>query len=586
MKLIIEDDEGRKTVIPLVRDEISIGRHESSTIRLTERNVSRRHARILKKNGHVLIEDIGSRYGVKVNGDRIDHQTVLFDGDHVQIGDYGLSVEGVPRPRATETMPALTRERMDEAQRAAEESTPIGAPADAGKVIPPERMPHLMGLAGAVWGEELPLSRTIMTFGRWPDANDLVIDHPTVARTHGKLKFEGGAWRIYDHQSEEGTRVNGRLVTVATVQPGDTIEIGAVSFRFCAPGDDFKPPRVGLVSAAGDTQVIRIRRPKRGLYIGLTVAVLVVVGVAVAWQFAGGERVAPVAEPRGLCEKADAALTARQWPEAVKALEEAQKLQMPCAFTVETALKNARTNHTSKGHLEQAEAQLQSGAFRAALHSLSLVSSESVYSDAAKAKSSEAKLAAVKQLSLDVQTALDGSDTAAATRALNELQSIDPDAPTLAFLQKQLAEKTAGKPEKKEEKPLEAGPSPKPAALESPTPAPKVVKMEEKKPEEKKPEPSSAPADRDQVAQVAIQEGIALMSQGDLKSGIEKLKFAIAQKPRSDLIALAHKNIGVGYAKAHQPEEAISHLKIYLRLKPDAPDREVIERLVQQAEQK
>ena len=67
---------------------------------------------------------------------------------------------------------------------------------------------------------------------------------------------------------------------------------------------------------------------------------------------------------------------------------------------------------------------------------------------------------------------------------------------------------------------------------------------------------------------------------------IEKLKFAIAQKPRSDLIALAHKNIGVGYAKAHQPEEAISHLKIYLRLRPDAPDREMIEKLVEQVEQK
>src|SRR6202040_939631 len=32
MKLIIEDDEGRKTVVPLVRDEITIGRQEGNTI--------------------------------------------------------------------------------------------------------------------------------------------------------------------------------------------------------------------------------------------------------------------------------------------------------------------------------------------------------------------------------------------------------------------------------------------------------------------------------------------------------------------------------------------------------------------------
>jgi len=39
-KLIIEDDEGHTTVVPLVKEEITIGRKEGNTIRLTERNVS------------------------------------------------------------------------------------------------------------------------------------------------------------------------------------------------------------------------------------------------------------------------------------------------------------------------------------------------------------------------------------------------------------------------------------------------------------------------------------------------------------------------------------------------------------------
>jgi len=69
MKLIIEDDEGRKTVVQLVRDEITIGRQDGNTIRLTERNVSRRHARLVKENGNVLIEDLGSYNGVRVNGE-------------------------------------------------------------------------------------------------------------------------------------------------------------------------------------------------------------------------------------------------------------------------------------------------------------------------------------------------------------------------------------------------------------------------------------------------------------------------------------------------------------------------------------
>src|SRR6266513_3424674 len=94
MKLIIEDDEGRKTVVPLVRDEITIGRQDGNTIRLTERNVSRRHARLVKENGHVLIEDLGSYNGVRVNGEKITGPTRIKEGDLVEIGDYDLGIQG------------------------------------------------------------------------------------------------------------------------------------------------------------------------------------------------------------------------------------------------------------------------------------------------------------------------------------------------------------------------------------------------------------------------------------------------------------------------------------------------------------
>ncbi|HZI08024.1 MAG TPA: FHA domain-containing protein, partial [Archangium sp.] len=93
LKLIIEDDEGRKTVVPFVRDEITIGRQEGNTIRLTERNVSRRHARLVRQNGHVLVEDLGSYNGVRINGERIQGQTEIRDGDLIQIGDYDLAVQ-------------------------------------------------------------------------------------------------------------------------------------------------------------------------------------------------------------------------------------------------------------------------------------------------------------------------------------------------------------------------------------------------------------------------------------------------------------------------------------------------------------
>jgi pSer/pThr/pTyr-binding forkhead associated (FHA) protein len=94
-KLIIEDDEGKTTVVPVSRGEISIGRMEGNTIRLMERNVSRRHARLLRESGAVFIEDLNSFNGVKINGERIDKRLEVKEGDLVEIGDYHLALQSV-----------------------------------------------------------------------------------------------------------------------------------------------------------------------------------------------------------------------------------------------------------------------------------------------------------------------------------------------------------------------------------------------------------------------------------------------------------------------------------------------------------
>src|SRR5262244_3290850 len=92
-KLIIQDDEGKTIVVPLIRDEFTIGRKEGNTIRLTERNVSRKHARIVKANGSVVVEDLDSYNGVKVNGTRIQGRVAVNESDRIQIGDYLLELK-------------------------------------------------------------------------------------------------------------------------------------------------------------------------------------------------------------------------------------------------------------------------------------------------------------------------------------------------------------------------------------------------------------------------------------------------------------------------------------------------------------
>src|SRR5512142_2295616 len=125
-KLIIQDDEGKTTVVPLIRDEITIGRKEGNTIRLTERNVSRRHARIVKANGAVVVEDLDSYNGVKVNGTRIQGRIAVGEADRIQIGDYLLELK---LDRGQEVFPAPPQPGVPVGQAA---PPPAAAPMAAG----------------------------------------------------------------------------------------------------------------------------------------------------------------------------------------------------------------------------------------------------------------------------------------------------------------------------------------------------------------------------------------------------------------------------------------------------------------------
>jgi len=96
MKLIIEDDEGRRTVIPLFRNELTIGRAEENVVRLPEKDVSRKHARLVRRRGQVYIEDLNSLTGVRVNGQRIHGRRPIREGDLIEISRYDLILESSP----------------------------------------------------------------------------------------------------------------------------------------------------------------------------------------------------------------------------------------------------------------------------------------------------------------------------------------------------------------------------------------------------------------------------------------------------------------------------------------------------------
>lgn len=90
--LIIEDEEGSTTLVPLENNAITIGREEGNTIQLTEQNVSRHHARLSPTPDGWMIEDVHSYNGIKINGVDIKEPAYVREGDLIQIGDYRLAL--------------------------------------------------------------------------------------------------------------------------------------------------------------------------------------------------------------------------------------------------------------------------------------------------------------------------------------------------------------------------------------------------------------------------------------------------------------------------------------------------------------
>jgi pSer/pThr/pTyr-binding forkhead associated (FHA) protein len=272
-KLTIEDDQANKTVVHLVREDYGIGRSEENAIRLTERNISRRHARLERNEEHWALKDLSSYNGCYVNGHRVGSNQDLNHGDLIQVGDYRLIVEDealLGEHDTSATVPVVPR-------------TSIASPG----------LDRLVVLAGPQAGSEFVLTQERMVIGRGEDC-DISINHPSVSRVHAELHPLGdGRYEIFDKNSANGVRVNGVELPRSFVEPRDVVELGDVILKFVPAGELYIPGadeslQIAAIGAARrqeaeEGQLGRFAGPagtKLGIGIGAMVAVLAVVFVA------------------------------------------------------------------------------------------------------------------------------------------------------------------------------------------------------------------------------------------------------------------------------------------------------------------
>jgi len=215
VRLVISDTEGATTVVPLLRDEVTIGRKEGNTIRLTERNISRRHAQLLKVGSVYKLRDLDSYNGVLINGRRVQGESDITIGDQIQLGDYSIVVE----EEITKSLPPEPT-AMQPSRRPA---------------VPARLVMLTQPSPGAEFA--LPTDRDAR-LGRSEEV-DCPINHRSVSREHAQIKRDADGYVIEDLGSANGVTVNGRTVKEKPLRSGDIIELGQVVFRYVGPGEHY-----------------------------------------------------------------------------------------------------------------------------------------------------------------------------------------------------------------------------------------------------------------------------------------------------------------------------------------------------------
>lgn len=108
--------DGKNIAVPLDRPHCTVGRSDQNDLTLPDQHVSRRHASLRTQDGYVILEDLGSTSGTRVNGRPVRDPVTLRDGDVIDFAGVrarfddtvGVADETVV-DRALPTQPESTR---------------------------------------------------------------------------------------------------------------------------------------------------------------------------------------------------------------------------------------------------------------------------------------------------------------------------------------------------------------------------------------------------------------------------------------------------------------------------------------------
>jgi pSer/pThr/pTyr-binding forkhead associated (FHA) protein len=202
IELEISRDDKPYQVLRIGQGVYVIGRQEGVQIHLDDKEVSRKHARLIIDGDVRVVEDLESGNGTFVQGVAV-RQQVLSMGDIVEI------------------MPFKIRLR-EPVQRLAELPPPPP---------PPEPKHWLEIVDGPGTGQRYALKGEAMGIGRHED-QDIRLPDQGASRSHAMMVRRGDTWQVRDLGSVNGVMVGSDRVSERMLEKGDELRVGNTTLRY------------------------------------------------------------------------------------------------------------------------------------------------------------------------------------------------------------------------------------------------------------------------------------------------------------------------------------------------------------------
>jgi pSer/pThr/pTyr-binding forkhead associated (FHA) protein len=250
--LTITEKGGKPREAVVAQNEATFGRVQDNDVVLPKGNISKRHARIVLRDGKLIIVDLKTTNGTFVNGKRISSPQVLRDGDKIYIGDFTIEAHcddgaGARPDAAAPVAPPPIAPPLITPQRALPTAPPGSGPHVVVEIA--DNPPTMLGLVGPVVG-----------VGRAPD-NDIVIDDRSLSRRHARLERRGDTFFVVDTGAQNGVHVNGvRISGERALVEGDRIGCGRAALTLRGVGETRVIQPAAPPAAGGSDELVVSRQ--------------------------------------------------------------------------------------------------------------------------------------------------------------------------------------------------------------------------------------------------------------------------------------------------------------------------------------